>query len=150
MGEHEFFLTNNRNTNLIGRALSKVAKTIAPVIFDPDRRGRFTLDIPIDPRINDVAQTLNIEVSQFANDIIPNVQNMLRNIQTAGDNLTDIISEIPPGETNKALVQAQELLDLPTWAVLESLIRTLAIFRESNAVVIAKIRKGRQRKRRKQ
>lgn len=127
------------------RALRNVAKAVAPVFFEVERKGKFTFRDPVGPEIADAARVLNQATLQFENGIIPEVQKILAAAITAGDAVTDLISSLPRGEQNKALTQAQELLDIPTTAILQALIRTLGVVQSSNTITINKIRAARKR-----
>jgi len=73
----------------------------------------------------------------FAREGIP----LIRNVQEVQDNLTDLVAALPGKDRPKAVNQVQELLDIPFFATLEAMIRTLEILESQSQTTIKNIRK---------
>lgn len=128
------------------RALRNLGKAVAPVFFEKERKGKFTFRDPVGPGIADAARVMNQATLQFENGIIPELQKILAAVVLAGDSVTDIISTLPRGDQDKALTQAQELLDIPLTGILQAMIMALAVVQSSNTITINKIRAARKRR----
>ena len=131
---------------VLERVLGAVGRAVAPVLFDPKKRFKFTFKDPVDPRLNAWANRANLVASQIQERLANEGISVLTNIIELQDDLTDILGTVRVTKEVKVIDQAQEILDLPLTAFLEGWIKTLKVVEDSNIQVIKVLRKRRTKK----
>lgn len=125
--------------------LGKLARVVAPVLFDPKRRGQFSFKDPIDPGIADLAGRANIVASQIQQRFSEQAIEALREFAKLHDEATDILGTVQINERTTALAQIQEILDVPVAGMVEAWVKVLQVVASNNEATIASLKKRRKR-----
>lgn len=131
---------------LFERAISAIGKTIAPVIFDPKKRGNFTFRDPVGKEVAEWAARANVVALQIQTRFNAEATEALKAIVELQDNLTDIAGSVEVSKDVRFLAQAQEILDIPLESIAAAWIKVLKISSDSNESTIMNIRSRRRRK----
>lgn len=130
--------------SLLQRAIGAIGRAVAPVIFDPKRRGQFSFKSPISPEVADLAARANIVASQIQERFARETIEVLQAGSQLGDQLTDILGTVRINQEVQTINQVQEILDLPLQAIVEAMVKTLTVLADTNEVVIAAAKKRRR------
>ena len=131
---------------VLERVIGAVGRAVAPVLFDPKKRFKFTFKDPVDPKLNEWANRANLVASQIQERFAVEAQSVLKNVIQLQDDLTDIVGTVRITKEVKVIDQAQEILDLPLTAFLEGWIKVLKVVEDSNVQVIKTLKKRRKKK----
>lgn len=132
--------------NLLFRVIKAIGKTVAPVIFDPARRGQFSFRDPVGPGVADALARANIVASEIQERFARETIQILEATSRLGDDLTDLIGTVRINQQVKTLEQAQEILDLPLQAIIQAMVKTLNVVADTNVVVIEKVKARRKQR----
>lgn len=132
---------------LFEKALSAIGRTLAPVIFDPKKRGKFSFRDPIDPKLAEWAARANVVALQIQTRFNQEATEALRAIVELQDNLTDLAGTPEISKDVRFLAQAQEILDIPLEAMASAWIKVLQISSDANEQTIKSIQSRRRKKR---
>ena len=136
-------LTANQTRTNFQKLIAAVGRTIAPVLFDPKRRGQFTFRDPVGPGVAKLADSANIVLSEIQARIAQEGIEVARAISRLHDEATDVLGTL--GDEGTAINQVQEILDLPAFALTEAWVKVLEVLIQSNEQTIASIKKRRKR-----
>lgn len=138
-------MNHKQRRNLFQKGIAAIGRTIAPVLFDPKRRGQFSFRDPIDPGVAELIDKANIFTSEVLARVAMEGVEIAKGVQDLHDNFTDILGTVATKDQSVAVNQAQEILDLPAFAFMEAWIKTLEIVIQSNETIVKKLKKKRRR-----